>query len=187
MDPRDIQKLADACGELARAFKKIRAVLLKKPKVPKIPVVVEEEPLEVRPFELTKCDMAQMLEQLPWGANFEEAFYAKLIGDRLRGDRNCNFWALQEGLWFPVSRRYIATIFRNMQNILQDAKERLESTKMGVLYTEQGETVTISPCKWKRRRFVIETELSEKKFKRILVDNHKEYGPMRKPRGLNKI
>jgi len=186
MDAKTVQRLADACGEIARGFKKLRSVLLKVetvpvsiPVLPEVPVAEPVKPPEkfafqfYDPFDLLKTDAVGL-----WGAQFETTFYKIQVQRRLRGDRNGNQWVLSGENWIPVSYRYVSNVLLELRGIHDDIR--------GVLENDDCELQTIlHPCRWKRRRFLVETELSEKTFRHFLIENHKEIGPMRRSRSLN--
>ena len=185
MNTDDVEKLADACGEIARGFKKIRSVLLRTGTVEELPPPVPTVPTElVRTFVLQYehevdcvCD-----PKFIWGAGYETSLYRIQLQNKIRADRYGNQWVMEGGRWRSVSRRYIDILHNELESCHSEVRQLLQNSSNGEFTNTTGEHKMIKPSKWARRLDVINTELNPKHFRTFLVETHKELGPLRSRR-----
>ena len=200
----DFSKIIDACGELARGFKKLKAELVKlskqsrsEKKGAKVPFMValdepdnDEKVQETAFSDSLNPDLGDTLFWLGrkccWGITHAHDVATYMVGENWRGDRFRNLWRLRRvdcipevaHNWIPASEtefEHLYTVYLTMLTETYDALVDAQRDKNPIWTSIRSS---------KRKRFynirdATITPLDKKAFRKILVDNHRSLPALR--------
>lgn len=201
----DFSKIIEACAELARGFKKLKAELIKlstqsssEKKGAKVPIMVALKPSDdEKGSKSSDCfsdslipDLATTLGWLRrkccWGLNHARELAKFMVNENWRGDRFRNLWRLRHFSlipevpqnWTPASDAEFEHLYTAYLSMLTETYDALVVAQMNKkrIWTDIRSS--------KRLRFYNIREatvspLSKKAFRKILVENHRSLPALR--------
>ena len=197
----DFSKIIEACGELARGFKKLKAELSKhsatletKKKGELVPIMVALDPKSESEDEKVQENMIPDLDDALfwigstccWGVRHARDLAKFMVGKRWRGDRFRNLWRLRRfnlapevsQNWTPAPDADFDRLYEAYISMTSDTYDALVEAQRDNLPLWQE----IRSSRLRRFHHIREatiTPLDKKEFRRILVENHRSLPALR--------
>ena len=196
MERKESEILAEACGELARGFKKLRGFFLNRSMVRPAGTKSPQNSDTCSVSSGTQTDTGTKsprdfltgIGNGAWGNGFLTNALEFSMEGRVRADRFKNYWVADPSYkrgWRAISKPQFLKLFREAQKFMLRCKDLVDCrTKEEYEEKINGK---LRETKWRRRHYIVRSELDYVTFREFCRDEHKRLPPLRKGSALKPI